>query len=123
MGQKVELTWLVTAFDETHLVLAVHVANFSSAYTNVTSRNIGTGVEVTAEFCHESLAETTNLSITLSSRVEVGSTLAASHGKACECVLENLLKSKKLQHTLVDCGVETESTLVGTENADKIATK
>ena len=94
------------------LVLAVHVANFASTNTNITSGNIAVWSNVTEEFSHEGLAETHDLSIRLALGVEIRATLSTTHGERGEGVLEDLVEAKELDDGKVNRGMETETTLV-----------
>ena len=51
---------------------------------------------VFVELGHEGLAEACDLSDGASFRVKVRASLSSSHGKSCQAVLENLLKTQKL---------------------------
>lgn len=64
------------------LLLAVgteHEADLAATSTNVTSRHVGVGANVTAELAHESDAESADLVVGLALGVEVGTTLATTH--------------------------------------------
>ncbi len=45
------------------LVHAVHVADFTAAYANVASRDVGVRADCAPKFIHESLAETHDFSV------------------------------------------------------------
>jgi hypothetical protein len=58
---------------------AKHPADLSRRNTNITSRNIGVGTDVLAQFTHESYAELANLVVRLALGIEICSSLAAAH--------------------------------------------
>ena len=94
------------------LIHAEEVADFATAYADVASGNVLVGTDVAIELGHEGLAETHDLSVTLSAGSEVGAALATAHGECGECVLECLLKAEELQDGEVDRGVEAQTAFV-----------
>jgi hypothetical protein len=70
---------------------------------------------VLAELPHEGHAELADLVVGLALGVEVAASLATAHIEAGEGILEDLLETQEFEDGQVDCGVETETTLVGTE--------
>ena len=68
-----------------------------------------------AELGHEGLAEGHDLAVGLALGVEVGTALAAAHGKRGQRVLEDLLEAEELEHAEGDGGVEAQAALVGAE--------
>ena len=78
-----------------------------------------------AQLGHERLAEVHDLVVGLALGVKVGATLAATHGKRGEGVLEDLLEAEELEHAERDGGVEAQATLVradGGVELDAVAT-
>ena len=65
------------------------------------------------ELGHEALAETHDFGVGLALRVEVGTALAAAHGKGGQGVLEDLLKTKELDDAEVNRRMETDAAFVG----------
>lgn len=98
------------------LIGTEHEANLTSTSTNVTSRDISVGTDVSREFLHEGIAESSDLAVGLALGVKVGTTLTTAHHETCESVLENLLETKELEDREVDGGMETETTLVRTKS-------
>jgi hypothetical protein len=76
-------------------------------------------MKVATELSHEGLAESTNLSVTLSFRVKVRPTLATSHWKSSQGILENLLKAKEFQDPVVNSWMKAKTTLVRTQDTIK----
>ena len=97
------------------LVHAKHVANLTTADTDVASWNVAVVADVAPKFHHEGLAEAHDFSIGLAFGVEVRTTFATTHRKAGQGILENLLKREELEDGSVHTGVESESTLVGAD--------
>ena len=79
------------------LILAEHIADLTTAYADVASRNVLVRTDVTIKLVHESLTETHHLSIALATRREVGTALGASHRQRGERILEGLLEGKELK--------------------------
>ena len=80
------------------LVHSVQEADLTSTYTYVTRRDVLVWADAAPELKHEGLAETHDLSVRLSDRIEVRTTFRATHRKRCEGVLECLLESEELEH-------------------------
>jgi hypothetical protein len=78
---------------------------------------------VLAQLGHEGNAEATDLVVGLALGVEVGTTLTTTHVQTGQSILEDLLETKELQDGQVDGGVETETTLVGTESGVELDTE
>ena len=97
------------------LILTEHIANLTSACTDVTGRNVCVSTDVLAKLSHEALAETHNLSVALTLRIEVGAALAAAHREGCKAVLEYLLKAEELDNTDINGGVKSDTALVRTD--------
>ena len=97
------------------LVLAEHVADLAPAHADIARRNVDIRADVAVELGHEALAEAHDLAGALALGVEVGTTLAAAHGQAGQCVLEGLLEGEELQHRFGDAGVEADAALVGAD--------
>jgi hypothetical protein len=72
--------------------------------------------DVLIELPHEGNAELADLVVGLALRVEVTSSLTTTHVQAGKSILEDLLETQELEDGQVDCGVETETALVGTES-------
>ena len=53
------------------------------------------------QLCHQGLAETHDFAITSALGVEVGPSLGATQRKRCQSILEDLLKSEKLENAQV----------------------
>ena len=78
--------------------------------------------DVLVKLPHEGNAELADLVVGLALGVEVGTTLATAHVEAGQGILEDLLETKELENGEVDSGVETETTLVGTESRVELHT-
>jgi len=112
-----------------------HVADLTATNTNVTSGNIGIGTNVSGKLAHKGHAKAADLIVALALGVEVGTTLATTHHHYSSCqqscfphqdsapggatlltasegILENLLEAQELENGKVDCGVQSETTLV-----------
>ncbi|MPM74929.1 hypothetical protein SDC9_121918 [bioreactor metagenome] len=96
------------------LVLAEHIADLSSPYTDVSGGNIGILADVAGELSHEALAETHDLIVAFPFRIEVASSLSAAHCEPGQAVLECLLEGKELEDGEVYRRVEPQATLVRT---------
>ena len=94
------------------LVLPEHVSDFTCARADIAGRNVRVRANVLCKLGHEGLAETHHFGIALAFRIEVGTTLAATHGKTGQAVLENLLEAEELENRGVDGRMETETALV-----------
>lgn len=97
------------------LILTEHIADLTSACTDVAGRNVCVSTDVLAKLSHEALAETHNLSVALTLRIEVGAALAAAHREGCKAVLEYLLKAEELDNTDINGGVKSDTALVRTD--------
>jgi len=98
-------------------VLAVEIADLTTADTDVAGRHVGVRTDVTEELAHEGLAEPHDLHVALALRVEVRTTLAATHREGRQAVLEDLLESQELEDAEVDARVKPEAALVRTDRA------
>lgn len=76
------------------LIGTEHEANLTSTSTDVTSRDIGVGTDVSRELLHEGIAESSDFAVGFALGVKVGTTLTATHHETSESVLENLLETK-----------------------------
>ncbi len=94
------------------LVLSEHVADFTCARADIAGRNVRVRTDMLRELGHEGLAEAHHFGIALAFRIEVGTALAATHGKSGEAVFENLLEAEELENRGVDGRMETETALV-----------
>ena len=103
--------------------LSEHVADFALANTDISRRHIGIFANMTPEFGHEGLAETHQLAIRASFRIEVGSALAATDWHAREAVLENLLKGEKLDDSNIHGRMEPCAPLIGTQGGIELNTE
>ena len=99
-------------FASKFFVHSVHITDFTTANTNVTSRDISIRTYILPQFIHESLTETHDFSIWFSNRIEVRTTFTTTHRKSSQCVFESLLETEEFQHRKVNCLVETKSTFV-----------
>ncbi len=99
------------------LVLPEQEADLPGADTDVARWHVGELADVTVELCHEGLAETTDLSVALSLRVKVGTTLGPAHGQGGEGVLDDLFEGEELQQSQIDRRVEPEATLERSDGA------
>ena len=66
---------------------------------------------VLVELSHEGLAEACDLGDGASLGVEVRASLSSSHGKCRQAVLENLLKTQKLDDAETHAGSKSQTTL------------
>jgi len=96
-------------------VHAVQIADFAAAHADVTGRNVGFGTDMTPQFDHEGLAEAHHLAVRLAFGVEVRAALGAAHRKRRQRILENLLETEEFQDRGIHRGVETQTSLVGTD--------
>ena len=103
-------------------VLPEHETDLTAGNTNVTSGNVGVGTNVLGELGHEGNTEAANFVVGLALGVEVGTTLTTTHTQTGESILEDLLESQELEDGEVNSGVETETTLVGTEGRVELHT-
>ena len=97
------------------LVHSLEITDLAAAYSDVTCRNVHVRTYVSPELKHEGLAETHDLSVGLALRVEVGTTLSATHRQGCEGVFEYLLKSEEFEYGRVHRRVEAETALIWTD--------
>ena len=104
------------------LVHAVHVADFAAANSHVAGGAVLVGTDVAPQLGDESLAETHDFGIALSSGVEVGTTLTAAERQVGKAVFENLLETEELKHRNVHLGVETKTALVCAEGSIELYT-
>jgi len=70
---------------------------------------------VAVELSDEALAEAHNLVVALAVRVEIRSSLAATHRKAGKRILEYLLECEELERREGDLWVEADTPLVGSD--------
>ena len=80
------------------LVHSIHIAHFSSAYTDITGRNVAVRTEIAPQLKNERLAETHDFLVRLSARAEVRTTLAATHRKSGQRILERLLEAQEFEN-------------------------
>ena len=104
------------------LVLAVQVANFTSAYTDIAGRNVNVCTDVTVQLIHEALAEGHDLTVRFALGVKVSAALAAADGKSRQSVFEDLLKAQELHDTLIYGRMEAKATLVGADGTGELHT-
>ena len=78
-------------------ILTEEVTNFTTTNTDIACRNILVRTDVTIQLVHESLAETHDFSIALTTWREVRTTLTTTHRQCGECILECLLETEELQ--------------------------
>ena len=99
------------------LVLTEHVADLTSAGSDITCRNVGVCADVAAELGHEGLAEAHDFVVGLALRIEVRTTFATAHRKRGERVLEDLLEAEELDDGEVHGRMQTDAALVGADAA------
>ena len=80
------------------LILTEEITDLTSAYADITGRNVGICSDVFAKLGHEALAESHNLTIRFTLRVEVGAAFAAADGKTGQGVFKYLLKAQKFDN-------------------------
>ncbi len=102
-------------------VLTIEVADLSSAYTHVTSRNVDVRADVTVKSCHEALAETHNFCIRFAGRIEVRAAFCAADRKTGKRVFEGLLEAEELNDSFVNVLLETKSAFVRSDCAVELA--
>lgn len=105
------------------LVLAEHEADLTAGNTDITSGNVSVLTDVLAQLGHEGDTEAANLVVGLALGVEVRATLATTHVKAGQGILEDLLEAEELQDGQVNGRVETQTTLVGAEGGVELDTE
>lgn len=103
--------------------MAEEETDFTTANTNITSRNIAELSDMTVKLSHEALAESHNLSVRLTLGIEVRTALTTTHGECGQRVLQNLLKAKELKDREVNSRVETKTTFVRTDSAVELDTE
>lgn len=96
------------------LVLTEHVADLSSAHTDVSCGYVGVWTDVTRQLRHETLAEAHYLGIALAFGIEIRAAFSATHGQRRQAVLEDLFETEELQNAEVHTGVKAKASLVGT---------
>ena len=102
-------------------ILAIQETDLASADTHITCRNIDVRSDVAIQSCHKGLAETHDLSITLACRIKVGTALAAADRKACQGILEDLLKAEELDDSRIDVRLETKAAFVRSDRSVELA--
>ena len=98
------------------LIHSVHETDFTSAYTDITRRDILIRTYHFPELKHECLTETHDLGIRLSSRIEIRTAFSATHRKGCEGILESLLETEELQDGKVYRRMEAEASLIRSDS-------
>ncbi|MNI01034.1 hypothetical protein D3C73_538560 [compost metagenome] len=98
-------------------VLTEHVADFSCAYTDVTSRYVCVRTDIFGQFCHEALCKFHNFVVGFTFRIEVGATFTAADWLASQRVFENLFETKELDDASINGWMETKSTFVRSDSA------
>ena len=83
------------------LIHAVKISHFTTAHTDIASRYILIGTNITPQFQHERLAEAHNFGIALSARCKVRTALCSAHGECGQSILEGLFKTQEFQNTEV----------------------
>ena len=86
------------------LILTKQVSDLAATNTQVTG-----GIQLG----HEGLTEMHDLVVGLALGVEVGTSLAAAHGKGGQRVLKDLLEAQELEHAQRNGGVKAQAALVG----------
>ena len=97
------------------LVCAKEVSDFTTTNANIAGWDIGIRADMPAQFTPELSTEFADFVVGFAFGVKVGATLAASHHKTGQSVLENLFEAEELEDGEIDGGMEAETTLVGTE--------
>ena len=87
-------------------------AYLAASHADVTCRHICIRADVPPQFKHEGLAETHDLRVGLSLRVEIRTALSAAHRQCSQGVLESLLEAQELKDGEIDRRVETQTALV-----------
>lgn len=75
------------------LVHAEHVADFTSAYTDIACGDIAVGTEILPQTQNECLAETHYLTVALSTGREVGTAFATAHRQSGKRIFEGLFEA------------------------------
>ena len=96
------------------LVHSVHISDLASAHSYISCRDILIRTYHLPELKHESLAETHDLRIRLSTRIEIRTAFSTTHRKGRECILEGLLESEELQDGKVHRRMEADTALIRT---------
>ena len=104
------------------LVHSVHETDFASADSDISCRNILVRTDNLPELKHEGLAETHDLGVRLSSRIEVRTTLSTTHREGCEGILECLFETEEFQDRKVHRRVEADTSLVRTDGRVELHT-
>ena len=83
-------------------VVAEQIADFAASHTNITRWYISLRTHMSEKLRHEGLAKTHDFSIRQTLRIEICTTFATTHRKACQAVFENLFESEKFENALID---------------------
>ncbi|MNP03082.1 hypothetical protein D3C76_949540 [compost metagenome] len=105
------------------LVLTEQEADLTGTDTDVASRHVDIGADVTVQLAHESLAEAHDFGVALAFGVEIRTTLATAHGQRRQRVLEGLLEGEELQDSQIHRRMETQATLVRADGAVHLDTE
>ena len=105
------------------LILSVHIADLTAAYTDIACRYVGICSDVSVKLSHKALTKCHNLSVGLTFRIKIGAAFTAADRQACQGILENLLESQEFDNTKVNRRMESQAALVGTDRTVKLHTE
>ena len=122
VGPRFSSDYTVFKCDADTLILAEQVTDFSGTNSDITGRDVRIRPNIVIKACHKGLAESHDFPVALSSGIKIRTALRSPHGKACQRILESLLKSQEKHDTGGHCGMETEAAFVGTDGRVKLYT-
>ena len=105
------------------LVLAEQETDLPGTDADITGGNVDVRADVTIQLAHEGLAETHDFSVAFAFRVEVRTTLAATHGQRGQRVFEGLFECEELQYAEVHRRMEAQTALVRADGAVHLDTE
>ena len=94
-----------------------HIADLTSAGTDIASRYVSVRANVLEEFAHEALAECHNFTVGFALWIEIGTAFAAADGQASQRVFEDLLETEEFNNTEVYRRMQTDAALIGADRA------
>ena len=97
--------------------MAKHKTDLAATHSDVTSRNVSVGSNVTLEFGHEALAEPHHFVVTLPLGIKIRPAFSTAHGQRGKRVLEYLFECQELQDAQIHGSMEAQAALVRTNCA------
>ena len=93
------------------------IAHFPRAYADIARGNVRIRADVAIQLVHKALTKRHHFSVGFAFGVEIGTALTAADGKRGEAVFKDLFQAEEFDDGQIDGGVETQSSLVGTDRA------